>query len=92
MPRPVLLTPYVTEKSMNHISGTPIQSNTDGNRLEFIVRRDATKTEIKEAFERRYEVKVKKVNTRIMKDGKHAIIKLTEDFSAEEVGMRLGIF
>lgn len=92
MPRPVLLTPYVTEKSMNHISGTPIQSNTDGNRLEFIVRRDATKTEIKEAFERRYEVKVDKVNTRIMKDGKHAIIKLTEDFSAEEVGMRLGIF
>ena len=37
-------------------------------------------------------VKVEKVNTRIMKDGKHAIIKMTEDFSAEEVGMRLGIF
>jgi len=92
MPRPVLLTPYVTEKSMNHISGTPIQSNTDGNRLEFRVRLDATKEEIKEAFERRYEVKVEKVNTRIMKDGKHAIIKLTKDYSAEEVGMRLGIF
>lgn len=92
MPRPVLLTPYITEKSMNHISGTLIQSNTDGNRLEFIVRRDATKPEIKAAFERRYEVDVEKVNTRIMKDGKHAIIKLTDEFSAEEVGMRLGIF
>ena len=55
MPRSVLMTPYITEKSMNHISGTPIQSNTDGNRLEFIVRRDSTKPEIKEAFERRYE-------------------------------------
>ena len=92
MPRPVLLTPYITEKSMNHISGTPIQSNRDGNRLEFIVRRDSTKPEIKEAFERRYEVKVEMVNTRIMKDGKHAIIKLTSEYSAEEVGMRLGIF
>jgi len=92
MPRPVLMTPYVTEKSMNHISGTSIQANRDGNRLEFIVRLDSTKAEIKEAFERRYEVKVEKVNTRIMKDGKHAIIKLTKDFSAEEVGMRLGIF
>jgi len=92
MPRPVLLTPYVTEKSMNHISGTTVQSNTDGNRLEFKVRQDATKAEIKEAFERRYEVKVEKVNTRLMKDGKHAIIKLTKDYSAEEVGMRLGIF
>jgi len=92
MPRPVLLTPYITEKSMNHISGTPVQSNRDGNRLEFIVRRDSTKPEIKEAFERRYEVKVEMVNTRIMKDGKHAIIKLTKDYSAEEVGMRLGIF
>jgi large subunit ribosomal protein L23 len=92
MPRPVLLTPYVTEKSLNRMSGTPIQGNRDGNRLEFIVRRDANKQDIKEAFERRYEVKVERVNTRIMKDGKHAIIKLTKDFSAEEVGMRIGIF
>ena len=92
MPRPVLLTPYITEKSMNHISGTSIQGNRDGNRLEFIVRRDSTKPEIKAAFERRYEVDVEKVNTRIEKDGKHAIIKLTKEFSAEEVGMRLGIF
>jgi large subunit ribosomal protein L23 len=90
--RPILLTPYVTEKSMNHITGTPIMSNTDGNRLEFIVRRDATKLQIKEAFERRYDVKVAKVNTRIMKDGKHAIIKLTDEYSAEDVGMRIGIF
>jgi large subunit ribosomal protein L23 len=92
MPKSVLLTPYVTEKSMNHISGSVRMANKDGNRLEFIVRRDATKKEIKDAFEKRYEVKVQSVNTRIMKNGKHAIIKLTKDFSAEEVGMRLGIF
>ncbi|MDD4307215.1 MAG: 50S ribosomal protein L23 [Thermoplasmata archaeon] len=92
MVREVLMTPYVTEKSMNHISGTVRQANKDGNRLEFIVRRDATKAEIKAAFEKRYEAKVESVNTRITKNGKHAIIKLTKDFSAEEVGMRLGIF
>ena len=92
MPKQVLLTPYVTEKSMNHITGTTVQSNKDGNRLEFLVRRDATKAEIKKAFETRYEAKVEWVNTRITKNGKHAIIKLTKDFSAEEVGMRLGIF
>jgi large subunit ribosomal protein L23 len=92
MPKEVLLTPYVTEKSMTHISGSPKLKNTDGNRLEFLVRRDATKTEIKAAFEKRYEVKVLSVNTRITKNGKHAIIKLTKEFSAEEVGMRLGIF
>jgi len=92
MPRNVLMVPYVTEKSMNHISGTPAQSNSDGNKLEFIVRRDATKAEIKAAFEDRYEVKVESVNTRITRNGKHAIIKLTKDYQAEEVGMRLGIF
>ncbi len=92
MQKQVLLTPYVTEKSMNHISGSPKQDNRDGNRIEFLVRRDATKTEIKEAFEKKYEVKVKSVNTRVTRNGKHAIIQLTKDFSAEEVGMRLGIF
>jgi large subunit ribosomal protein L23 len=92
LPKAVLLTPYVTEKSMNAISGTPVQSNKDGNRIEFIVRRDSTKKEIKEAFEKKYEVKVEFVNTRIMNDGKHAVIKLKPGFSAEEVGMRIGIF
>ena len=48
--------------------------------------------DIKTAFERRYDVKVERVNTRIMKNGKHAIIKLRPDHSAEEVGMRIGIF
>ena len=62
------------------------------NRLEFVVRRRATKREIKHAFEELYNVKVDKVNTRICKDGKHAIIKLSEKYSAEEIGTRIGIF
>ncbi len=91
-PHEILLHPYVTEKTMNFLEGTAAQNLKDGNRLEFIVRRDATKAQIKEAFEAVYEVKVDKVNTYIHKDGKHAIIKLRPDFHAEEVAMRIGVY
>lgn len=91
-PHAILLYPYVTEKTLNLLSGTPIQDLKDGNRIEFIVRRDATKGQIKEAFEELFEVKVAKVYTYIRKDGKHAVIKLTPEYSAEEIGMRIGVF
>ena len=83
-PYKILLHPYVTEKSLNHME--------IGNRLEFIVRRDASKPQIKKAFEKLYQTKVAKVNTLILKDGKHAIIKLKDAGKAEEIGMRIGIF
>lgn len=92
MRKPILLHPYVTEKTMNAMSGTPKQDLKDGNRLEFVVRKDATRAEVKKAFEQRFEAKVEKVNIKHMKDGKHAIIKLKEGYSAEEIGMRIGIF
>lgn len=88
----VLIRPHVTEKSVNHTSGTPTQGFSDGNRIEFIVHRDADRALIKDVFEERFEVKVDKVWTRIEKDGKHAIIKLSDDYSAEDVGMRVGVF
>ena len=88
----VLIKPFVTEKSMNHMSGTPTQDHKDGNRIEFIVHRDADKPLIKSVFEERFDVKVVKVWTRIQKDGKHAIIKLDDGYSAEDVGMRIGVF
>lgn len=90
--RKVLFHPYVTEKTMNQMTGTPTQDFTDGNRLEFIVHKSASKSEIKEAFEEHFDVKVDKVYTKISKHGKHAIIKLAEGYSAEEVGMRIGVF
>ena len=92
MRKTVLLHPYVTEKTMNAMSGTPAQDLKDGNRLEFVVRKDATRSEVKKAFEERFEAKVDRVNVKIMKDGKHAIIKLKKEYSAEEIGMRIGIF
>ena len=44
----------------------------NNNRIEFIVRREATKKDIKEAIETLLEVKVAKVNVRINRTGKHA--------------------
>jgi len=90
--REILLHPYVTEKTLNMLQGTAAQNMKDGNRLEFLVRRDATKPEIKRSFEERFQVKVAHVRTFIRNDGKHAIIKLTPEFSAEEIGMRIGVF
>jgi large subunit ribosomal protein L23 len=74
------------------MGGTAAQGYKDGNKIEFIVNRDADKADIKAAFEERFEVKVERVWTRIQKDGKHAIIKLAEGYSAEDVGMRVGVF
>ncbi len=91
-PHEILFHPYVTEKSLNFLSGTSRQNLKDGNRIEFIVKRTASKQEIREAFEKLFEVKVEKINTFSRKDGKHAIIKLTPEFSAEDIGMRIGVF
>jgi len=88
----VLLHPYVTEKTMNYMAGTPTQDFKDGNKIEFLVHRDASKAEIKEAFEKRFDVKVVRVWTRIGKPGKRAVIKLAEGYSAEDIGMRIGVF
>ena len=84
MPHTILLHPYVTEKTLNLME--------NHNALMFIVKQVATKPEIKKAFEELFEVKVEKINVKHTRFGKQAIIKLTKDFSAEDVGMRIGIF
>jgi large subunit ribosomal protein L23 len=83
-PYNILIHPYVTEKTMFQME--------DENKLEFVVRRDATKADIKRSFEELFEVKVKSINTKITRHGKRAVIKLTTEYSAEDVGMRIGIF
>jgi large subunit ribosomal protein L23 len=88
----ILLHPYVTEKTMNHMAGTPTQNFKDGNKIEFVVIKEATKRDIKEAFEDHFEVKVTKVWTKITKEGKRATIQLAEGYSAEDIGMRIGVF
>ena len=83
-PYDILYHPYVTEKTMNLMEKK--------NALEFVVKRRANKKQIKQAIEKMFEVEVKEVNTKITKNGKHAIIIFTPEFKAEDIGMRIGIF
>ncbi|MFP4051381.1 MAG: 50S ribosomal protein L23 [Thermoplasmata archaeon] len=80
----IVLHPYVTEKTMMEME--------DENKLEFIVDLKASKPQIAKAVEELFEVKVDKVNTRIDRNGKRAVVKFTEEYSAEEIGMRIGVF
>jgi large subunit ribosomal protein L23 len=83
-PYNIIFHPFVTEKTMNFME--------NNNALEFVVKRDASKTMIKKAVEQMFDVKVKDVNTRITKHGKHAIVTFMPEFKAEDIGMRIGIF
>jgi len=83
-PYDIIYHPYVTEKTMNFME--------NNNALEFVVKRSANKKQIKTAVEKMFEVKVKNINTRINKDGKHAIVTFMPEFKAEDIGMRIGIF
>ena len=83
-PFDIIIHPYVTERALSLMDRE--------NKLQFVVKRDATKTEIKYSIEEIFKVKVESVNTLIMKNGKRAIVKLSPEYSAEEIGMRIGVF
>jgi len=83
-PYDIIFHPYVTEKTMNFME--------KNNAIEFVVRRNADKNQIKKSVENLFEVKVKEVKTRVTKRGKHAIVTFMPEFKAEDIGMRIGIF
>ena len=61
------------------------------NKIEFNVVRKATTPQIRTAIEDLFKIKVSGVNTRIAKEGKIAIVKLSPEDSAEDLSNRLGI-
>ena len=80
----ILKYPHLTEKSVSLIETE--------NKIVFIVDRNANKEQIKEAFEKVFEVKVDKINIEItMKGEKKAFIKLKPEFKAADVAVKLGI-
>jgi large subunit ribosomal protein L23 len=83
-PHAVLLHPMVTEKTMRLMD--------ENNSLEFLVRRTSSKPQIKAAIEAMFQAQVATVNTRITKDGKRAVVKFGGETSAEDIGMRIGVF
>jgi large subunit ribosomal protein L23 len=62
------------------------------NKLLFIVNKNAGKADVKRAVEQLYAVKVTKVNLLITPQGeKKAFVKLTPEFKASDVAIKLGI-
>ena len=62
------------------------------NKLIFIVNLKAGKSDVKKAVEELYEVKVKQVKLLIPPQGvKKAFVKLTPEFKASDVAIKLGI-
>lgn len=62
------------------------------NKLIFIVNLKAGKNDVKKAVEQLYEVKVAKITTLITPQGeKKAFVKLTPEFKASDVAIKLGI-
>jgi large subunit ribosomal protein L23 len=62
------------------------------NKLIFVVNLKAGKADVKRAVEQLYAVKVKKVNLLITPQGvKKAFVKLTPEFKASDVAIKLGI-
>lgn len=62
------------------------------NKITFIVNLQADKRDVKRAIEELYEVRVAKVTTLITSEGeKKAFVKLTSDFKAADLAVKLGL-
>jgi len=84
-PYRVIIKTVITEKAQELVERE--------NRLTFIVRRTATKGQIRQAVETLYDVKVVKVNTLITPSGeKKAYVKLAPDYNAADLAVKLGLF
>lgn len=81
----ILIHPYATEKATTRIVEVFGQ-------LQFIVIKEATKTQIKAAIEKAYGYKVTKVQTAMTNKGtKKATISFENPKAAEEILSKLGI-
>ncbi|HIH78346.1 MAG TPA: 50S ribosomal protein L23 [Halobacteria archaeon] len=80
----ILKRPITTEKSMLYLENS--------NTICFIVDNKADKERIKKEFEATYEVKVDKINTMMTTNGeKKAMIKISDEYNAEDIAIKLGL-
>ncbi|RME55519.1 50S ribosomal protein L23 [Candidatus Woesearchaeota archaeon] len=83
-PYQVITFPVATEKAVRLMEAE--------NKLTLMVNRKSTKPEIKDAVEKVFKVKVKKVNTMITPSGKKkAYVLLSEETPARDVATQLGL-
>ncbi|MGC8629107.1 MAG: 50S ribosomal protein L23 [Candidatus Micrarchaeia archaeon] len=78
----ILMYPLATEKAINAIDRE--------NVITYVVAMSATAKQVKEEFEKTFNVKVKKVNVEIdPKNNKKAYIKLGKEFKASDIALKL---
>jgi len=83
-PEDIILRIHMSEKATRLLE--------EQNTLTLIVRREATKPDIKRAVEVIYGVKVEKVRTLITPKGeKKAYVRLAKEYSASELASQLGL-
>lgn len=84
-PYTIIRHPLITEQT--------VASMDRDNVLVFIVDRRMSKSQIKKAIEELYEIELISVNTLILPDGKKkAYVKLREEYLADEVATKIGVF
>ena len=93
-PYDIIQMPWITEKTLEarRVADQEGGFRENNNRIEFIVRREATKADIKAAVEKLLDVQVAKVNTKIAITGKHASVRLADGYDAEDAALKLGAF
>lgn len=80
----IIVKPLQTEKALSLIDRE--------NTLVFIVKRDASKHDVKKAVEAIFDVKVEKVRTLITSRGeKKAYVKLAPEYRASDIATKLGL-
>jgi large subunit ribosomal protein L23 len=79
----VVKRPYVTERTFDQIERE--------NKICFLVSDGSSKTQIANAVEALYEVKVEAVNTARTIKGKKAFVRLAAENSAAELATKLGL-
>jgi len=83
-PFKIIISPLTTEKSVRLMEAQ--------NELIFVVKEDATKTQVKEAIEKLFDVKVERVNMcNDAKGRKKAFVRLHPDYPAIDIGTKLGL-
>jgi large subunit ribosomal protein L23 len=84
-PHDVIVHPLITEKT--------VATMERDNILTFIVTMGSNKQDIYNAVEELYEVEVEKVSTTVLSTGKKkAYVKLKEEYPADEVATKIGVF
>lgn len=84
-PHDVIIRPHITEKAVRLIE--------EENKLVFAVYDHSNKIDIKQAVEKLFDVKVEDVNTQITpKAKKLAYVKLTSEYTADDIAARMGVF